>query len=673
MKAIKWAVIGIFGLLVIIIAALLIVPMFIDVQKYKPEIEKQVAEATGRPFAIGGELKLSLFPWAGLAFSDLHLGNPPGFKEKDMLFVKSFDVQVKLMPLLSKDIQVKRFVIEGPRVALEKKKDGKANWEGLGKPSAKTPTPTKQEEKGKPPAKGSLGELPIKSLVVGEMAIRNGNVLWIDGTTGDRKEIKDLGLELKDVSLDRPIRLLLSASLDGKPLQVEGNVGPLGKELGMGSIPLEVSVKALKEISLSLKGQIANVIVQPRFDLALDLAPFSPRKVMSALGQAFPLTTSDPNALDRVSLKCKVKGDTKSVALSDGVMDLDQSKIVFSAAAKDFTKPDLAFKMNIDQLDVDKYLPPPAEKKPSGEKAAPPPPEKKTDYAPLRKMVLDGEIRVGKVKAMGAHAQDVLMKVRARGGVIHVDPFGLKAYEGTLTIKEVVDVRTDTPKTSLDLETAGMKVRPLLNDVMKKDILDGKTQAKMTLKMEGDEAEAIKRTLNGSGDLRFTDGAIIGIDLPGMVRNVKASFGLGEKPTEKPKTDFSELAVPFTIKDGLFHTPGTSMASPLLRLQAAGQADLVKETLDFRVEPKVVATLKGQADTKERSGLLVPVLVTGTFSSPSFAPDLKGMFEQKLKEGMTSPEGLKDMLKGGGTKEGAAPTTQKDTAKDLLKGLPFKR
>src|SRR5512136_997278 len=128
MKALKWLLIIGGSFLVLVIAALLLIPLFVDVEKYKPEIEKQASSAVGRPFAIKGELKLSLFPWAGVAFSDLHLGNPPGFKEKELLAIKSFDVKVKLMPLLSKDIQVERFVVEGLKVALEKNKEGKGNW-----------------------------------------------------------------------------------------------------------------------------------------------------------------------------------------------------------------------------------------------------------------------------------------------------------------------------------------------------------------------------------------------------------------------------------------------------------------------------------------------------------------------------------------------------------------
>jgi AsmA protein len=205
-----------------------------------------------------------------------------------------------------------------------------------------------------------------------------------------------------------------------------------------------------------------------------------------------------------------------------------------------------------------------------------------------------------------------------------------------------------------------------------KDFLEGDVQADVALSTAGDEAEAIKRTLNGKGDLLFKDGAVVGIDLAGMVRNAKAAFGLAEKKAERPKTDFSELHVPFAITDGIVGTPNTSLASPLLRVMVVGKANLVNETLDFRVAPKFVATLKGQGDTKERSGVTVPVLVAGTFSSPKFRPDLKGMLTKGLEEGIPKPSELKKILPG----QGATPDELKsleEKGKDLLKGLPFGR
>jgi AsmA protein len=242
-----------------------------------------------------------------------------------------------------------------------------------------------------------------------------------------------------------------------------------------------------------------------------------------------------------------------------------------------------------------------------------------------------------------------------------------------MTSKGVLNVQGDTPKSKMDLNAKGIQVGPLLQDVLKKDFLEGTFKAKVSMNMQGDDPDSIKRTLNGRGDLVFTDGAIVGIDLAGMVRNIKAKFGMGEAGGAKPRTDFSELNSPFTITNGVVNTPNTSMSSPLLRVLAKGNADLVKETLDFRVEPKAVFTLKGQGDTKERSGIMVPVLVTGTFDSPKFRPDLKGMIKG-LTEGVSKPSDLKKLIPGqGGEETGAKAIPEKlgEEVKGLLNKLPF--
>ncbi|MGD8983937.1 MAG: AsmA family protein [Desulfobacteraceae bacterium] len=671
-KTIKWIAIVGGALVALVIIALLIVPSFVDLQSYKPRIEKMVSEATGRPFSIGGDIDLSLFPWVGFSSSDIHLGNPPGFEEKDFASLKTIEVRVKLIPLISKDIQVKRFIIEEPRIALEKSKSGRTNWEGIGKkPAEAAPKP----EKEKAPEGGAGEGLPIAGLAVGEFAITKGSIIWIDHSKGERKEISEVTLRLQDVSLDRPIRLALSAILDGQPIDLKGNVGPVGKEPGKGKMPVDLSIKALKELEVNLKGKLIDPATTQQFDLALQVSPFSPRKLMSALGQDFPVKTADPNALNKVGLTAQLKGNPKNVSISDGTLKLDESNLAFSMKAKDFARPDLAFDLNLDKIDLDRYLPPASEKK-TGEKKEEKKPStaerKKADYTPLRKLLLDGKIRVGTLKAHGAKVQDIYLKVSAKNGLINLDPLTLKLYQGNVSSKGAFDVRRDVPKSNMALQAKGIQVNPLLKDVLKKDFLEGTVKADMNIAMAGDDPEKIKNTLNGKGDLLFNDGAVVGIDLAGMVRNAKAAFGLGERGGERPRTDFSELHSPFTITKGVVDTRQTKLTSPLLRILAAGKANLVRESLDFRVEPKFVGTIKGQGDTQQRGGVTVPVLVTGTFSSPKFRPDLEGMLKGTLEKGISDPSELKKMLPGQ-TTEGAGQKPTEDKAKDLLKGLPFGR
>ena len=654
----KWSAIIVGCLVVVIIAALVLIPMFVDVQKYKPMLESKVTEATGRPFSVGDDLSLSLFPWAGVSFSDLRLGNPAGFAEKDFVTLKSFEVRVKLLPLLSKDIQIKRFVLNEPYIVLVKNKKGRPNWEQPKQPGKATAKP--KEEKA--PSDESAGfDLPISALTVGNLAIKKGTALWIDHTTDTRKEISDINLALKDVSLEKPVRLTFSALMDQKPVSLEGTVGPFGKSFQAEKVPMDLSLKALKQLALRLKGSLENPITNPGVDMDIDIAEFSPRKLVAALGQEFPVETSDPKVLNSVALKFHVKANSKKVSLSSGVMNLDQSKLNFSATAAEFNRPNLKFDFELDQINVDRYMPPkseqPAQAQTSGTA------EKKTDYTPLRRLLMDGRLKIGKLTVSKANIQDILLQIKAKNGIIKLDPMKLKMYQGNADGKASLNVVKDIPRSSLNLRVNSVQVEPLLKDVLGKDFLQGNTNADINLTMSGDDPGRIKKTLNGKGELQFSDGAIVGIDLAGMARNVGSAFGLAKSGGKRPRTDFTEFLMPFTIKNGVANTPQTSLKSPFIRIIAAGTADLVREILDFRVEPKAVASIKGQGDDAKRSGIMVPVLVSGTFSAPKFRPDLSAAAKQEIEKKVFESKEVKKIFE----KDELKPLEK--SAKDALKGI----
>ena len=187
-------------------------------------MKKKSPHPSAEEFAIKGDLELSLFPWAGISFTDLYLGNPEGFKEKNFLTIKALDARVKLLPLISKNIQA-RFVLDGAQISYVTLKNGRTNVDGL------VPTETSAKEE-KPEAQEPAAEksgFPIKSIEVEEFSITNGTVLVVDERQNTRNEIKDITFQLKDVSLDTPIKLKLAAVVDKKQVAAEGQIGPLGK------------------------------------------------------------------------------------------------------------------------------------------------------------------------------------------------------------------------------------------------------------------------------------------------------------------------------------------------------------------------------------------------------------------------------------------------------------
>ena len=669
-KAMKWGM-AIVGLLaVLVIGAVILLPMLIDVKQYKPWAESLATEYTGRPVSVGDDMDLSVFPWVGVRLTDVTMGNPKGFKAGNMVSVKTFEVRLKVMPLLSRRIEVDSFILDSPQIALEKNKAGKGNWEDIGPAGSGQTSAAKAEEVSGSPSVEEPQGLPVASLAVGRCAIINGSLTYADAGTGMTKTVSDLNLEITDISLDSPIKLSFKALVDGQPLALSGSVGPLGKNPGKENMGLDLSLAALDTLKMGVQGTLILAGKTPGLDAAVSVETFSPRALFEKLGQPFPVETRDPKVLDKVSLAAKVKGSAQALALSEGKMVLDDSILTFTAGVKAFQKPDIRFDLNLDKIDADRYLPPPATSEPapaarpaSGSQQSTAGASQAVDYTPLRKLVLDGKAVIGELKVANLTLAKVTAKITGKGGVFNLDPFSMDLYEGSALAKAKVDVRGSAPKSEISLDTKGVQAGPLVRDGAGKDIIEGGLAADVNLTMTGDTPERIRQTLGGKGELTFTDGAIVGIDIAGTIRNAGAGLGLTEKAEEKPKTDFAELKIPFTASQGIVSVPGASLVSPLLRLSTSGKTNLVSEELDFRVEPKLVATLKGQGDTEDRSGLLIPLLVTGTWQTPKIRPDLEGMVKQK----MADPDALKSLIQG--DEEGGSKESVEDKAKGLIKGL----
>jgi len=240
-----------FGLITFIILALLAAPFFIDVNDYKPEISKVVYDATGRNVNIE-HIQLSAFPWVGLTLKNVQLENAPGFQHQHMLTIDTVDIQLALMPLLNKQIEVKRFLLDTPKIWLEQRSDASNNWQDLqASKSAKTdasassqpiPQSTTQEKAAANSASSALSS-PI-ALTADLLQLKHGQVTWSDAMTGE-VVISDIQLDIKDLQLTKPIQVALSAQLEQNPFELTAEVGPIGdfNSLDITKLPIRMQLK----------------------------------------------------------------------------------------------------------------------------------------------------------------------------------------------------------------------------------------------------------------------------------------------------------------------------------------------------------------------------------------------------------------------------------------------
>ncbi|OIO72390.1 MAG: hypothetical protein AUJ57_05825 [Zetaproteobacteria bacterium CG1_02_53_45] len=231
-----------YGLIVIVllIAALLVAPFFIDVNTYKTRIEQTVEDATGRKLSIGN-IKASLFPWIGVELENVHLANRQGFSEHDFASVQKLNVKLALMPLLSKNIEIKTFEVGTPKIYLERHADGETNWGDLvsAQPAAAEPGEIKAADQ-EASASPALAALQAESL-----NLTAGEVTWVDGEA-DPVVLAELNVALSDVQLERPVAVKLSGILSGNAFELDANVGPIGDPARLDPVllPIQGHVKA---------------------------------------------------------------------------------------------------------------------------------------------------------------------------------------------------------------------------------------------------------------------------------------------------------------------------------------------------------------------------------------------------------------------------------------------
>lgn len=247
----KKAIIIIVGiLLVIIISAVFILPRLITLDKFKGRIEDSLEASLNREVSLG-DIGLALWPGIGAEVKDVTIANLAGFSKGDFVRIKSLQVLIQILPLLSGNIKVDKCILTEPRLWIEKNAAGKFNFSDL--------IEAEKEVAGEKPIPEEK-EIPrfIKGLMVSKAAIDDAEVHYADYSRPGKKGIslEDVDLHLKNISIDRPVELDLSFQLQEVPekVHVKGSVGPLGKEMDIASSPVTIFLES-KDLELKSLGK----------------------------------------------------------------------------------------------------------------------------------------------------------------------------------------------------------------------------------------------------------------------------------------------------------------------------------------------------------------------------------------------------------------------------------
>lgn len=658
----KKLLIGLLAVVVLVVVVLAAAPFFIPIETYKQQIAERTRDATGRELRIGGELGLSLLPRFELRAEDVAFANAPGAGEPDMATLKELVLRLQVLPLLVGEVKVDSFVLVEPVIHLEIDNKGRPNWQFDGAPGAKAEAAaeTAEDEGRKGPG---LAELSL-----GDVRLDNGLVTYRDARSGQAMEISAINMTVSLPDLASPFALKGSLVWNGEQVTLTAEGDNPRRLMAGEAVPVALAVDS-KPIDLSFEGRVT-LVETAALEGKAGLDVPSVRALAAWTGNPIEIAGT---GLGPLKIAGQIKGAGQKVAFADAEIALDDMKATGDLSVDaGGAKPNVKGRLDIDLLDLNPYLPPPAEGKATDQAAAGNAgpgdwSDEPIDLSGLTAANVEFDLTVGGIRVRDIKVGHSALGISLKDGLLVADLEELNLYDGKGSGKLTLDGRGKLPAVKKSFTMAGISAEPLLTDAADFDRLSGTGQLEVSVSTRGGSERAMVEALNGQGAVKFVDGAIKGINLAAMVRNVKAAFATGG-PGEAQKTDFAELSGTFRIDKGILTNTDLKLLNPLLRLSGAGTSDLPKRTVDYRVEPKVVGTLKGQGGAAEATGITVPVIIKGPWHDLSYRPDLAGLAGGVAKDPGKALEGAKETLKGL-TKPPAegGETTMPDPGKALKK------
>ncbi|MFZ3035562.1 MAG: AsmA family protein [Parvibaculum sp.] len=668
------------GIVVLLIAVVVAVPMLVPSSVYKERVVSLVKSQTGRDLTIGGDVGLSFFPRLAVKVEDVDLSNAPWAKDKSMASMKELRAAIKILPLFKGEVEIDSFVLVDPVIHLEVKADGTPNWqfESASGPAADTiPAATDKSSAGS--SSSSLNQIRL-----GDVAIKNGTATYRNAQTGQSLAFEAVNLDLSLPGLDQPFDANGSLTWNSEPLKFSLTAQRPRALTQGGPTPVEFSLASSK-VDATYKGSF-QAFDRMEFIGGVDLNVPSVRALASWLGSPLPAG----KGFGALTIHGEARGGGDSYNFKNAKLSFDgmnaTGNVAVSTAGQ---RPRIKGNLDLDRVDANVYMADGGGAAPAasgggagsatsgggGWSTTP------IDLSGLKAVDADISITTQEllVKAIkiGASAIDMTLN----NGVLSVDLNKLALYKGAGSGSLILNGATRVPQMNAAFKISGVEAEPLLTDAADFKRLSGLSAISFAVNATGRSQREMVSSLEGNGDVKFANGAIKGVNLAKLMRNVFAAPATGWTSGGTQDTDFSELGGAFTIARGILTNKDLKLLSPLIRVAGSGTVNLPARTLDYRVEPKLAATLQGQGGS-EAKGIEVPVIVSGPWASPSFRPDLASMIQNReqtldtiksLKEG--GGKALLNDLLGGGTQTDtttdapASDDSKKVSPEDALKSL----
>lgn len=617
--------------LVLLLLVLLAVAGFVytfDANKYKNEISAMIEDIVNRPVTISGDVAISVYPWIGVKLNEVTIENAQGFSKSEFATIGQFDINVKLLPLLQKHLDVEKFVLHQLSVAFEKNALGEDNWSDFA---------------GDRSGESFESKFGLAGLVIGGVEISEADFSWYDVNTGKKFEISKISLNTDKVVKGKPLAIDLKAYVasnqpewqsavsiktsleftddalifNANDIKLKAKAVFPGSKLDKlsfamvsdGVINLHNNKAKLNRTKFSVFGLIMsgsfdvdNIFSVPVIEGPLAVKKFSADKLAKYFKLDMPAMDNE-QSLKNIALKASFKTDFSQFYLDDLYANVDQSRINGFVHVTAGDQSVIRYDLKVDKVALHDYQS--ADQSTNDEIMLP------LDL--IRSTDLEGTLDVENIVIDDVEITQFHAGSHIKNGIVDANPITMWFGESELKAAMLLDARS-TPlgkfTVTVNNVDASAGVNPMLKTIMGNDelFLDGLANLDINIKTKGTSISEQKSLATGTVKVSMAKTVVHGIDLDHASRSVVADYAnrnnFRTRQSYVPEyqsgleTVFNSLNATFKVAGGKLINKNLLLVSDAANITGSGSIDFINGKLDYR--PVIDIKVKSRVDIRDK-------------------------------------------------------------------------
>jgi len=578
-------------LLVVLVAGLSALVIMVNPNDFRAHMVRQVEARSGYQLQLDEPLRWHVWPQLSILSGRVTLTAPGA--SQPVVKADNMRLDVRLLPLLSHQLQVKQVMLKGAVIQL-------------------TPQTAAAAQKGAPvaPKENTLPQVAEDrgwSWDIARLQVAD-SVLVFQHEDDEQVTVRDIHLQMDQDALHQ-------ATLD-----FSGRVN-----------------RDQRDLSLSFKARV-------------DASDY-PHNLSAAVSELqWQLQGGDVPAQGisgQGSLAAQWQGDSRHLILNDLKLTANDSAFSGKGSVTLAAQPQWALDLQFDALNLDNLIAVqdnPATNNVSAQQGQKLPPRLprpviansslQPEYTTLRDFSASVALTAKRIQWRGMLFDNVNARFTNDGGLLSIPTLQGTMGEGDISLPGTLDVRSDRPQAQFQPRLDNVEIGTILKAFNYPISLTGKLSLAGDFSGNRIDADDFRRNWQGDAHVEIRDSRMEGLNFQQLIQQAVArSSDVEVQQNYDNATRLDRFSTELSLSDGMMTMADIQGSSPLLSLRGEGEMDLVKEQCDTRFSVRVLEGWKGDGALVEYlKKTAIPLTVYGDWQSLHYSLQVDQLLRKHLQD-----------------------------------------